>query len=77
MKDDTQKTWDRDSAKSYLQNADLMVVERKRMLTILERLFTYHFQQRKGLTLLDLGCGDGFVTGVIRSKKFFPYLYPF
>jgi tRNA (cmo5U34)-methyltransferase len=69
VKDDTQKTWDQDRAKSYLQNANLMVVERKRTLAILERLFAYHFQQRKGLTLLDLGCGDGFVTEVIRSKN--------
>jgi tRNA (cmo5U34)-methyltransferase len=69
MTNNSEKHWDQDGAKSYLQYADLMVVERKRTLTILEKLFVYHFQQRKGLTLLDLGCGDGFVTEIIRSKN--------
>jgi len=68
VNDGAQKHWDQEGAQSYLQYADLMVVERKRIITILERLFAYHFHQKKGLTMLDLGCGDGFVTEVIRSK---------
>jgi tRNA (cmo5U34)-methyltransferase len=66
--DDRKKHWDQDGAKSYLQHADLMVVERKRIMTILKRLFVYHFPRKNGLTMLDLGCGDGFVTEVIRSE---------
>jgi tRNA (cmo5U34)-methyltransferase len=65
---DTEGSWNQNRAQGYLQIADLVVVERKRIITILERLFAYHFQERKGLAMLDLGCGDGFVTEVIRSK---------
>jgi tRNA (cmo5U34)-methyltransferase len=68
MKDDSTKSWDQDGAQEYLQYADLLVVERKRILTILERLFAYHFPLRRGLTMLELGCGDGFITESIRSK---------
>jgi trans-aconitate methyltransferase len=67
-KADTQHAWDQDKSQSYLHYADLYVVERKRTLMILESLFSYHFPRRKGLVMLDLGCGDGFVTEVIRSK---------
>ena len=67
-KHDLGKHWDRTGARTYLQYADLVVVERKRIIAILERLFAYHFQRKKGLTMLDLGCGDGFVTEAIRSR---------
>jgi tRNA (cmo5U34)-methyltransferase len=65
---DTDNSWDQRRAQGYLEIADFAVIERKRIITILERLFAYHFQVRKGLTILDLGCGDGFVTEVILSK---------
>jgi tRNA (cmo5U34)-methyltransferase len=65
---DNENSWDRDRAQGYLQIADLVVIERKRTLTILERLFAYRFQRRAGLTMLDLGCGDGSVTEIIRSR---------
>jgi tRNA (cmo5U34)-methyltransferase len=65
---DAENSWNQDRAQGYLQIADLVVIERKRIMTILERLFAYHFQVRKGLAMLDLGCGDGFVTEIIRSK---------
>jgi trans-aconitate methyltransferase len=61
-------SWDQGRAQDYLEIADFVVIERRRIMTILESLFAYHFQRREGLTLLDLGCGDGFVTEVIRSK---------
>jgi len=65
---DEKKSWDSERAQAYLDNAELHVIERGRTLTILERLFAYHFQGRRGLKLLDLGCGDGFVTESLRSK---------
>jgi trans-aconitate methyltransferase len=64
----TESSWDQGRAQGYLQIADFVVIERQRIMTILERLFAYHFKERKGLAMLDLGCGDGFVTGIIRSK---------
>jgi len=45
-----------------------MVVERKKIVVIIKRLFAFHFPQKSGLTMLDVGCGDGFVTEVIRSE---------
>ncbi len=57
--------------KDYVKYADLLVIERKRTLIILERLFNYHFSVKKGLILLDLGCGDGVLTKYIQSKH--PY----
>jgi tRNA (cmo5U34)-methyltransferase len=68
MKDNERESWNRERAQGYLDYADLHVIERKRTMAILERLFAYHFQGRTGLTLLDLGCGDGFVTEAIRSR---------
>jgi tRNA (cmo5U34)-methyltransferase len=67
--DDIENSWDRGRAQGYLEIADFVVVERERIMMILERLFAYHFQGRNGLTMLDLGCGDGLVTEFIRSKS--------
>ena len=52
----------------YLNIADLVLVERKRTIKILTDLFKYHFDGRKDLRLLDLGCGDGILTRSIRGK---------
>jgi tRNA (cmo5U34)-methyltransferase len=65
---DADNSWNQWRAQGYLQIADLVVIERKRIMTILERLFAYHFPDRTGLTMLDLGCGDGFATEIIRSR---------
>jgi tRNA (cmo5U34)-methyltransferase len=68
MADSGNKTWSAEQAQGYLDYADLLVIERQRIVHILESLFAYHFQGKTGLTLLDLGCGDGFITQVLQSK---------
>jgi tRNA (cmo5U34)-methyltransferase len=52
----------------YTDNADLFMVERRRLTKLLVDIFGYHFADRKGLALLDLGCGDGHLTKNIIAR---------
>ena len=56
---------------AYLNIADLVLVKRARTIRILADLFHYHFEGRKDLNLLDLGCGNGILTMYIRDNH--PY----
>jgi tRNA (cmo5U34)-methyltransferase len=70
MRRSESNTWlgkDEARVEFYLNIADLVLVERERTTKILLDLFKYHFDGRKGLGLLDLGCGDGILTGRIRD----------
>ncbi|MBI5640579.1 MAG: class I SAM-dependent methyltransferase [Nitrospirae bacterium] len=49
-------------SQNYLEKADIYIVERRRMFSIL-RSFVSHFLSSSGnKRLLDLGCGDGILT---------------
>lgn len=52
-------------SQGYRDNADIFIVERRRMLTILQSLYTHFVKDGTIKTVLDLGCGDGIVTSVI------------
>lgn len=52
----------------YLDKADLIVVERQLTIQLLGDLFGYHFPEPRGLHLLDLGCGDGVLSGHLDSR---------
>ncbi|MBN1889987.1 MAG: class I SAM-dependent methyltransferase [Thermoflexales bacterium] len=54
----------------YVSSADVIIVERQRMIALLLDLFRYHFEPAQGLHVLDLGCGDGVITERVRE------LYP-
>ena len=54
----------------YLNTADVILIERNRFIKILIDLFSYSFNEKSNLHLLDLGCGDGVIT-----KKIFE-LFP-
>ena len=59
---------DSSSLDSYLANADVVIVERDRILKILVDIFRYHFEGQQNLHMLDIGCGDGVVTKFIRER---------
>jgi tRNA (cmo5U34)-methyltransferase len=48
-------------SQNYLEKADIYIVERRRMFSIL-RSFMSHFLSSSDKRLLDLGCGDGILT---------------
>ena len=50
-----------DFSRNYLEKADIYIVERRRMFSIL-RSFMSHFLSSTDKHLLDLGCGDGILT---------------
>lgn len=52
-------------SRGYRDNADVFIVERRRMLAILQSFYIHFIKDGKGKALLDLGCGDGIVTSVI------------
>ena len=49
----------------YRDNADVFIVERRRMLAILQSFYVYFVKDESAKTMLDLGCGDGIVTAAI------------
>ncbi|MFA6056494.1 MAG: class I SAM-dependent methyltransferase, partial [Thermodesulfovibrionales bacterium] len=63
MTDFTDSKWtNAEFSRNYLDKADIYIVERKRMFSIL-RSFMSHFLSAPGQKkLLDLGCGDGIIT---------------
>jgi tRNA (cmo5U34)-methyltransferase len=52
-------------SQGYRDNADIFIVNRKRMLAILQSFYVNFVKIGKQKTMLDLGCGDGIVTAAI------------
>jgi len=63
MTDFTKTNWAKaEFGRNYLEKADIYIVERRRMFSIL-RSFMGHFLSSSGKKqILDLGCGDGILT---------------
>lgn len=49
-------------AKNYLDKAEIYIVERRTMISLMTSLYAHAFSANKGMRLLDLGCGDGILT---------------
>ncbi|GBD98227.1 ubiquinone/menaquinone biosynthesis methyltransferase [bacterium BMS3Abin07] len=47
----------------YRDNADIYIVERKRMFDLMKSFYTHFHGNREKTKVLDLGCGDGVITG--------------
>jgi tRNA (cmo5U34)-methyltransferase len=63
MTDFTKTNWAKaEFGRNYLEKADIYIVERRQMFGIL-RSFMSHFLPLPGRHILDLGCGDGILTG--------------
>jgi SAM-dependent methyltransferase len=61
--------WENTKADAYINSADIVVVERRRLIKILFNLYRYRFFNKKGLTLLDIGGGGGILSKYIQSKS--------
>jgi tRNA (cmo5U34)-methyltransferase len=72
MQTDPSNTWltGSEQVDSYVSSADVIIIERQRMIALLLDLFRYHFEPAQGRQVLDLGCGDGAITERLRD------LYP-
>ena len=52
-------------SRGYRDNADVFIVERRRMLAILRSFYAHFVKDGRSTSMLDLGCGDGIVTAAI------------
>jgi tRNA (cmo5U34)-methyltransferase len=72
MKKDTTNTWlnknGTEQVESYTKSADVMIVERNRVMHLFGDIFSYRFPSPVNLCVLDLGCGDGIVTEYILNR---------
>lgn len=62
-------TWDGTKADAYIDSADIVVIERRRLVKILFDLYRYRFNDKNRLVLLDIGCGDGILSGYIQRNS--------
>ena len=49
----------------YISSKDTILIDRRRHLLTMLELFNSYFQDKSGLTFLDIGCGDGPLTKVM------------
>ena len=52
-------------AGEYRNNADIYIVERRKMLDIMKSFYGHFLGSGRGHKILDLGCGDGILTHVL------------
>src|SRR5277367_2848411 len=70
MKKDATFKWDdKDFVDFYTDSANFIVLERQRSIRILLEIVAFHFPSLSGLHILDLGCGEGFITKYIYEKS--------
>ena len=63
MGDFESSSWaDESFANNYLEKADVFIPERRRMFELLSSIYSHHTRGRKGLSVCDLGCGNGAAT---------------
>jgi len=49
-------------SQEYRENADIFIVDRKKMMDIMKSFYRYFIFGRSNKSILDLGCGDGILT---------------
>lgn len=63
MTDFSESNWAKaEFSRQYRNNADIYIVERRRMLDILKSFYKHFFSDKTRTRILDLGCGDGILT---------------
>lgn len=58
-------------AKEFMENADIYILERKRLFEILKSFYTHFLGEKanqRPIKVLDLGCGDGALTRELLKK---------
>lgn len=56
---------EREHAKEFMENADIYILERKRLFTILRSFYRYFLvsdPSKKPVNVMDMGCGNGALT---------------
>ncbi len=56
-----------DFVQQYRDNADIYIVERRKMFEIMKSFYRYFISNKAGAVMLDLGCGDGIITHELLS----------
>ncbi len=56
-----------DFVQQYRDNADIYIIERRRMFDIMKSFYRYFISHKAGADILDLGCGDGIITHELLS----------
>ena len=70
MTDFNQSNWAKaEFSKQYVENADIYIVERRRMFDILKSFYRHYLADRPDCRMLDIGCGDGIVTSEILKTR--------
>lgn len=63
MTDFIKTNWARaEFSRNYLEKADIYIVERRRMFSILRSFMSHFLSSSDKKNILDLGCGDGILT---------------
>ncbi len=63
MSDFNKSNWAKaEFTEEYRENADIYIVERRRLLEILKSFFKHFMGDKEQKNILDLGCGDGIIT---------------
>lgn len=57
-----------EKVQDYLDTAEYIIVERRTCINLLIDIFSYHFKVGSGLSCLELGCGNGFVTSNLKMR---------
>lgn len=60
---------DEEFSDNYLEKADIYIPDRRKMIGTMTSLFDYFYHDKKGVSVLDLGCGDGILTEALLSKQ--------
>jgi tRNA (cmo5U34)-methyltransferase len=55
-------------AETYLAESDAYIVERVRVVGLMRDILGWNFETVEGLSLLDLGCGDGRVSRLLAER---------
>lgn len=70
MKKDATFKWDNTKfVNFYTTSANVIILERLRLIKVMLEIIEFHFPTMADLNILDLGCGDGIITKYLFEKS--------